>query len=210
MPIQSGDLTSWEADYRTYRGIAGSTPDAQIEAKLQDAVAFAEICCGKAFGLTTVTPYTEYLNGTGGPAVVVGQTPIVAVTSVSIIEADRSTTLVDPATYRTSLSTGEIRRITADPGLLSIAPGTFDSVVPQTGIWQNFPKGFQNIKVIYTYGSVSYATVPRAFKVAVFRVVDRLRGEVGVRDASDDGLSALDDLAYFRAVYAPFRRYDLA
>lgn len=203
MPISgSTDVAAWLAGYKEYRQNLGATDanrDARINAILRYVVAWAEKFCGRPLVATAVTSVTETLDGMGTELIVVKNTPVVALTSVSVIDSTGTSTTLSSTYYRCENSTGVISMIGSDLTTYIDA-----SAAPNVVQAPAFPRGYQNVSVVYTYGQTAYAAIPDDIKYAVFRAADRGLGLVGVRDANSGNRTDDDQQEFMRTLFRPY------
>ena len=226
MPIpSSANLANLVSDYLIYRPYAGKDSlTSQLQAHFNYAVTWSERFCNRSLFVTSPTTVTETVNGYGTATIVIKNTPVTSITTIYQVMDDSSTVLVDSTTYRLTPNTGEIQRI---PSITAIQATPIYSVygAVSSGLIApsfNWAPGNQNYQVTYVYGATSYygtngtQTDPAAdgldftYKYALFRMVDRLRGLTGQRDANYRGRTDADDANYFSYLFTPFRSFATA
>lgn len=204
MPISGAtDIAAWLAGYKEYRqnlGAVDANRDARINAMLRYVVAWAEKFCGRPLVATAVTSVTEILDGMGTELIVVKNTPVVALTSVSTIDDAGTTTALTAGTYRIENATGVISMIGSDLTTYIDA-----SAAPNVITSPAFPRGHQNVQVVYTYGQTAYANIPDDIKYAVFKAADRALAAVGVRDANYSSLTDESQAEFMRTLFRTYR-----
>lgn len=185
--------------------IATGATQAQIQGFLDVANLTAARFCGIAFtnaGNTQQT-FTEIVNGDGSDTIRIRNTPIVAVTSITVTSPDGSTDTIDSTTYACELATGTIRRrVPGNVAYVFDVTAEFAPVVT-VGSANYFPEGFQNITVVYTG---AYTTAPADLRWAVYETVDEalarvgIRGTKGVADAEEMRASLIRRLRPFERI----------
>lgn len=170
------------SDYKTYKGISASTYDAQLAVVIPAIQELAEDYCDRLFDSAS---RTEKHNGTDFPVLVLRNTPVTTLTSISIIAADGTSTTVDADTYT----------FDANSGVVKFQPASYAAVTTNDwgtvecgDTWKPSPRfeaGHQNVSVVYTGGYTS-GTMPANLKFSMYQAVDialgRARGGVGVGD----------------------------
>lgn len=206
MPIPSGDQASWLAAYKVDRKMTGTDAarDAQINSVMGHVVAWAEKFCGRTLVDTTVTTATAHLDGQGSPTLVLEHTPVVAITSVSILDDSGASTTLDSGSYRCHLGSGILSMVGS---AFAISSAAFSDAAGISTVEEvpAFPRGFRNIVVVYTYGVASYAAIPDDIKWAIFQATDRALGFLGVRDANYKGQTDGGDTQFRMDLFRPYR-----
>ena len=161
------------SEYKSHSGIIVTTYDTLITAKIAVAQSKAEAFCARKFDSAS---YTEYLNGNGTQSIVLKNTPITALTSVTLISSDNVETELDSDTYRYEAESGILRR--TDGGVWARFPEDWAGLrISRFGRSNGFPQGYRNIKVVYTAGytaAVETSTAgnaPAALKQALYYIV---------------------------------------
>jgi len=122
-------------------------------ASAQDAI---ERWCGRKFDQAT---YTQVTSGDLGPALLLPNRPITSVTSVTIIDDDGDTEVVDSSAYRFDPDTGVLSFIDARYGRLYL--DEYGTRNPTTwGFVSAFPDRFRNVSTIYVGGYLAAAMPP--------------------------------------------------
>ncbi len=177
------------ADVSTYIGASDTTQDVVITALISNASAFIERFCNRTFA---VTAYTETRNGNNRPRMMLNNSPITAVTSLSI----------DAVTI--PASTGPT------------VPGyTFDEhsiYLRSGGAYNVFSRDVQNVQVSYSAG---FSTVPSdveqacieliAFKLAKRSRLDKKSETLGTQQTISFDTS--DMPASVKTALLPYQRF---
>lgn len=169
------------AEYKTWRGITGTSQDTLIATLLGMSSAYIRRMCGRNLttGFESATR-TETYSGMDETTIQLVEWPITSVTSVTQLFAGGSTQAIDSTTYRFNADTGLLARIDAVRGRFA-SFGTDGSNV--AGTWRPEPmyaEGFYNYSVVYVGG---YSTIPDDLKQATCQMTDILYATRG-RDPS--------------------------
>ncbi len=127
------------------------------------------------FALAT---YTEVRNGDGENTLLLNNSPVVSLTSVTITDDDDVATVIAGTEFRFDPATGEIR----------FKPSS-------TADYSDFPDGFQNLSIVYSAG---HTDIPEDVQEAVVQGVAWLLSG----DKADPAMAAerLGDYSYTKAV----------
>ncbi len=122
--------------------------------------------------------YVEVRNGEGLDSIILNRYPVVSLTSVTIKDDDDVETIIAGTEFR----------VEADTGIVRFKPSS-------TADYSTFPKGFQNVSIIYSAGC---ADIPEDVQEAVVQIVAWLLSG----DTADPAMSAetLGDYSYTKAV----------
>ena len=137
------------ADVKSYLGITVSTTDSILSLLITNASAFIASYCNRKFASQN---YTETRNGSGGYRVYCNNSPVTAVSSVTV-DGYAIPQALSPTMYG----------FTFDTSLIYIRQG-----IPNSGTPNTFQKGVQNITVAYTAG---YVTTPPDLSMACIELV---------------------------------------
>jgi len=124
------------------RGVEVDFTDIRAARALQDASAFIRGYTGQA--ITLVSDESFALDGLGRPGIILPQIPVVEICSVSVLEWDASSTLLEATDYRVDRS-GILWRLDCD----------------------NWPIGHANVLVSYDHG---HAEVPGDLEAACYEL----------------------------------------
>lgn len=136
-------------DMKDYLDISNTNDDGRIGHLIEVVSREFDTECHRSF---LEEAHTEYRNGNGTEQLWLENAPVSAVTSINL-DSERdfdSDTLVDSDDYFVNTVAGVVAR--------------------NTGYW---PRGFQNVKVVYTAG-YTQANVPRDLRGAVYERVAQL------------------------------------
>lgn len=122
------------SDVKTYLGVTDTNSDSVLSALILNASSFIETYCNRVF---LSASYTETRNGTGGQKLLLLNSPISAVSALTI---DGYTVPPSPAAL--------VPGFVFDQQVLYIRPG---------GYPREFVRGIQNVTVVYVAG---FAAVP--------------------------------------------------
>jgi uncharacterized phiE125 gp8 family phage protein len=153
------------AEFKTFRGISASTYDTLIGLLIGAAQAQAERYCDRTFDTAT---FTEKYNSSGTNTVVLRNTPITSITSVSLITPDGDTAAIDSSAYTVQLDSGVVKLASNLYGWTVIED--MDASERRWGDLPGFPMGHQNIQVVYVGGYASNA-MPSDLKMAMYLYV---------------------------------------
>lgn len=188
------------ANFKTYRGITVSTYDTLIQTLIDGAQAQVERWCDRAFDTGT---FTQTYNGEGSETIILRNTPITSITSITRIYPDGDTSVVDSDDYRCELETGVVKFTNATRGrVLMDSYGEVD--VYNWGVAPQFTEGHQNVRVVYVGG---YGTMPKDLVSAMYMYVDSLYSETYAVGGSPTAFQSetLGDYSYTNA--APASRF---
>lgn len=182
------------ADYKTLASITGTSQDARLTIILGAASAAFRRITGRdeTTGWESASR-TETIDGNGEDSITLRESPVTAVTSVTLIADDGSETVLASTEYRVSASSGVLTRLSSAIGR-HVAEGGPDYVGTFWGAVPNWPAGAQNIEVVYTGG---YATIPLDIQMAVARVTDTMSREAGTSPAMSS--ESIGGYSYTRA-----------
>ena len=163
------------SEYKSYAGITSSAFDTQIGTLLAVAQEMIEDACGRPAGGFESATWTQDVNGFGTELIFVPCWPVSSITSISYIDDSGGLTALDSTSYRAGdggllTRTGVSRgRVTGDP---------FATVLDQTPyeVSPQFSEGKKNYRVVYSGG---YGTIPQRLKMAVWRLTDTMRANIG-------------------------------
>lgn len=179
------------AEYKTDAGISGSDLDTWLAAVIPQAQSRAEEWCDRNFDLAA---RTEYYDGMGVGTIQLRTYPVTVLTSVSYLSGvssgTPSFTAFDSGSYWFDAASGELHRYSAFDAFPDAIDREGRAVWPDGG-------GADIIKVVYTAG---YSTMPDGLKLAMFRLIDYLRGLRG-RDGAMQSES-MGSYSYTRAPLA--------
>jgi hypothetical protein len=158
------------AQWKAYKGIVATTWDAQLAVIIPAAEALVEYYCNRIFYSAT---YTEYHDGDGSDTLVLRNGPVTSITSVKLVDPSGSVTVIytyDASSYiiqgRTNKlvlnNTYDARWAVEDVGGL-----TWDST--RMGRYPCWPRGFQNVQVVYVGG---YSVMPTDLQLAMYQYID--------------------------------------
>lgn len=155
------------ANYKSYRGITVPTWDTQLGVLLTNGQAQMERFCDRAFDSATVT---EYYDG-GAELVLLRRLPVASITSITITTPLGDSRVLTTDEYTANNDTGEVRLYQPILGFDFSEWGGLQR--QRYGIYPRFPKGRQNITVVYTGGYTSQ-TMPADLKQALYEIMDEL------------------------------------
>jgi len=138
--------------------------DGRHERFITSASSAVESFCRRTFASTA---HTETRDGTGLDHIYLWETPITALTSVTITDTSDGS--------EDSISTDEFQ-YDEDTGKLRFKPWTDGA----SRVWDYFPSGFQNLSIAYTAG---YSTIPEVVQEATAQLAAAY-ANTGNRDAS--------------------------
>lgn len=148
-----------------YPGTGAS--QALIEALIAVAQAELETYCGRKFETGT---YTQVDSGKNQNGIVLANVPITSVTSVTLIDDQGGTSVVDSDSYRTDPDTGRIQFI--DGRVVRFMHDDYGVLQrPQWGFVNWLPDRFRNVSTIYVGG---YATIPADIQQLIRDMVDAM------------------------------------
>lgn len=185
------------SSYKTWAGISASTNDARLQLFIDAVEAWAPRFCGRTFVSAT---FTEDYSCTGTAVVILRNTPVTSITSVSWINSDGTTTTVDSSTYRYRGETGELWRIPSYYGSFE-----YDySRIPiqyQVGAFPQWGTDNLGLRVVYVGG---YTSFPADLQQAYYETVDDMAARGGLRNMQID--SDFDMFEQARQRFTPFVR----
>ena len=184
------------ADVKTYTGATDTSGDPAITALISNASAFIERFCNRTFASTS---YTETRNGNNRARMMLNNSPITAVSSLSIDG------------YSIPASTGPtVGGYTFDSHSLYLRPGYING--SGFGAYGEFTGGIQNVVIAYTAG---FATVPSdvaqacieliAFKMAKRNRIDKKNETLGAQQTI--GFDTSDMPASVKTALVPYQRF---
>lgn len=198
-------------EYKTARGISGSTWDARITPAILHAKAWTDRYCGRedmetggtsAFELDAAE--VEVVDGTGSEWLFVKRTPLNSITSIVETYTDGSTATVTSTSYR---------KAHANQGAIVLLPAMAGwESSPSRSVWT---EGVQNFTVTYSGG---YTTIPDDLKNAQYEIIDVLLAQApgspgggafqseNLGDYSYSRFTHDERFALVRAILQPFRR----
>lgn len=155
------------AEYKADRGVGVSGDDTAIGNAITAAQERLERLAGRSFESAA---RTEYYDGLGSESIQLRAYPVTSITSVQLLNADRTAAeTLDSGSYVVNTTTGELRLSPAYAGRF-IPTEDYDTPgIITWGTGPQFPDQFQNVKVVYTGG---YSSVPTSLKQAIWRIVD--------------------------------------
>lgn len=166
---------------KAYLGITDTSEDPLIDDWILAAQAQIERYCNRAFDSAT---YTQYYDGNNKRSIVLRNTPVTSVTSISYMTAVDTYTAFDATTYT----------VNADSGVVQLA-STWSNALWLAGIESptGFQKGNKAIKAVYVGG---YSTIPADLSQACIELVAKIRGgNASQRSARASGLQS-ESLGY--------------
>lgn len=188
--------TASDLGQMTYTNAGNGTVAALVDQLITDGS--DEICRYCGFDSFDSATYTEKYDGTSTPYILLRHAPVTSITSVSWLDSDGNATAYDSSQYRCNLATGQLDMISNGwggygGGWVGAAPsygngGTAGYLGPayNRDFGTAFPRGFQNIQVVYVAG---YSVLPAGLKrAATAFVVDMyLNRRTNISMASDAG-----------------------
>lgn len=185
------------ANVKAYLGITVSTYDTLIDRLVLAAQAEIERFCGLAFDSAS---HTEYFDGNRKPSVVLTNTPVTAVASVSYRKDNDEWTAYDATTYDWDADTGILELLSTAELWIAGADGLAR---------RGFPKGNKAVRVAYTGG---YSSIPADLQQACIELVAYMYGgSASARQARASGLVS-ESLGYESRSWAQMhaaQRFDL-
>lgn len=142
-----------------YLGISGE--DDLVDRLILAAQAAIERFCNRAFDSAS---YTEYHDGNLKESVVVRNTPITTLTSVSYRKDNDEWTAYDATVYDFEANTGKVFMVKSSSELF------LAGIEPHNA---RFPKGNKSVRVVYTGG---YSSIPADLEQACIELVGLMRG----------------------------------
>ncbi|MBX3376051.1 MAG: hypothetical protein KF678_03495 [Phycisphaeraceae bacterium] len=203
------------SNYKAYAGITVSTWDTLLNTLITAAQAKVERYCNRVFDTAT---FTEYYSGDDAGCLILKNTPITSVTSVSYVAPDGNNYALPTNAYRFDPETGELFLI---PRGLKKATASNSLGVPYISNWQrpSFSEGFRNYVVVYVGGYGGTYVMPTDLQLAMYQYVDELFVPVKNGAAVDTSMQneTLGDYSYTRKLdsevnstfatrFGPFRR----
>lgn len=202
--------------YFTYTNDASGTVSALIDRLILEVDAKIGRFCGRIDDDGNQTfesaSRTEVYDGTGSSTLTLRNTPVTAITSVSLIDDSGNSTTVASTDYRRDARTGVLHRLKGtdygwpDDYVYGVGPRYRQRTGP---VWC---RGFQNYSIVYTGG---YATVPSDLQsVATTLVCDAFlerRESGGVQQHQTSSITRqfkteADRAAYMQRMLGPYKR----
>lgn len=163
-------------EYKAYAGITATTYDTQLAViipALQDTI---ERWTGRKFDTAT---FTDKLDGADYDSVTVKNPPIVSVTSVTINYVPSGSAALDASDFLFS-TTDDGRLWLAASGIYRRGPDQDGMPVsPAFGPYLRFPKGRENVAVVYV-GGYSSMTMPGSLKFAMYKLTAIALNQAGI------------------------------
>jgi hypothetical protein len=161
---------------------------------VQDTI---ESLCGRSEGGFESASWTEAFSGAETPCKYLKNWPVTAIASVSVVDADGTTTALDSSSYaidpmgRAVCMTGSMM----GRALMSTT-GDFEGYFApnQTGVRPQFLEGMKNYTITYTGG---YSTVPARLKWVCYRMLDQMIADRRV--PGDLKSESIGDYSYVRS-----------
>lgn len=150
----TGSALTTLAYVKDYAGITVTTYDSYLTNRLNAASAIIQTKLNRSFPLQT---YTEYYDGVGSTTLQLRNTPVTAITSITLNPYSSTPTVINGSDIIFNLTTGLV-----SVGSSSLHAGWFG---------YDYYSGQQNILVVYTAG---YSTIPQDLQEAVAQVVTRM------------------------------------
>ncbi len=161
------------ADYKTWKGISATTWDAQLAVIVPQAIAEFQTYTGRTIDSATLT---EKYNGEDSPQIVLKTRPVASITSVTLTTPAGTSITIPSTAYAIDLESGVLKFDPPNSNPLASWWGNWPEMLP--GVMQQFPvfpKGHQNITVVYVAGYASNA-YPADMQAALYQWVDVLLG----------------------------------
>lgn len=198
--------------YKVFKGISGTEYDAQLAVIVPAAQALVERYCNRVFDTGT---FTELHDGDGTDTIILKNAPLASIRSIKLVDSVGTVlSTYAAADYVSTLSTGIVKLYDSRFGRL-----VYDSFgILQNTTWGNqpyWPRGFQNIQVIYVGG---YSSMPADLQLAMYQYVDAVLSSatsaVGTGTYQSEKLGnysyalamASQKFDAFRHLFAPWRR----
>lgn len=183
--------------YKTYAGISDTSFDAFLAVAVPAVQDTIESLCGRSEGGFESASWTETFSGAETPCKYLKNWPVTAIASVSVVDADGTTTALDSSSYaidpmgRAVCMTGSMM----GRALMSTT-GDFEGYFApnQTGVRPQFLEGMKNYTVTYTGG---YSTVPARLKWVCYRMLDQMIADRRV--PGDLKSESIGDYSYVRS-----------
>lgn len=157
---------------KDFVGISASTWDTLLTAVSARAQAIVDRYCNRT--LETAT-FTEDISGMGMPYLIVRNTPVTTLTSVSSLDRNtdgtETATAIDVGSYRFDAETGCISLINGR-GIWRDDDGYF-AAAPRSVLSPRFVPGFKNYRVVYVAG-YSTNTIPADITDAIIQIAVEL------------------------------------
>ena len=164
--------------YKTFKGISASTYDAQLAVIVPQAFKDMKDYTGRTFSTAT---FTEKHDGNNQASLTLWETPITSLTSVTLTTPSGSSSSIPTTAFAYDANSGVLK---FDP------PGNFagwveafpDDYSEPRGVWEQypvFPKGHQNVTVVYVGGYSDGDITSGALaglQAALYQYVDVLLG----------------------------------
>lgn len=167
------------SSYKTWKGISGTTYDAQLDVMVAQAIDDFEQYTGRS--TVASTTITEKHNGHYQPQIQLRTYPVTSLSSVTFTRPDGASLSVPTTSFAIDLANGVLK---FDPTSDYSSPGWYEgtgwSIWGDTNqnqsVWARvpvFPKGHQNISVVYVGG---YTTYPAGMQGAIYNYIDYIIG----------------------------------
>lgn len=163
--------------WKAYKGFGSSTTyDAQLAVVVPQAIDDFQTYTGRVVDSAT---FTEKHDGNGQKSLTLFNAPIASITSVTLTAPTGASAALPTTAFAVDVNSGVLK---FDP------PGTFQGwlgVFPEemsdfrVGVWQDypvFPKGHQNITVVYV-GGYTADNYPAGMQGAIVQYIDVLMGQ---------------------------------
>lgn len=185
------------SEYKTYAGISDTSFDAFLAVAVPAVQDTIESLCGRSEGGFESASWTETFSGAETPCKYLKNWPVTAIASVSVVDADGTTTALDSSSYaidpmgRAVCMTGSMM----GRALMSTT-GDFEGYFApnQTGVRPQFLEGMKNYTITYTGG---YSTVPARLKWVCYRMLDQMIADRRV--PGDLKSESIGDYSYVRS-----------
>lgn len=154
-------------EYKAHAGITASTWDSLITTKIASAQKLVERFTGNIYSTTSATD--EAYDGNESAILQLRNFPS-STTAITIRQDDGTETDLATTDWREDPTTGRLYRLGAEDGRF-VSDGFEDNwtEAPQWITSPNWPRGFKNILVTYSYG---YAIADADLKEAMYGLVD--------------------------------------
>lgn len=158
------------SEYKTWKGISGSTYDAQLAVVVPAAILVAEKFCNRTFEFDSCV---EKFDGTSWTKISVSNPPISSITYIKFVNSSGLSLTVPSTSYSFA---------TDDSGVIGFNPVSEGTTVLgrlgplDTERWVNAPNfdgGFHGIEVSYVGG---FEVMPDSLKFAMYSLIDVMLG----------------------------------